>query len=122
MQSSACVETTLIIHPHALLDFYEYNDFLDLVDALLVSAGFEGEFQVASFHPEYQFAGSDCSDAANFTNRSPFPMLHILRESSVARAVASHPNIDGIPETNIRILRELGTANLALRLRQCFNQ
>jgi hypothetical protein len=101
-------ETTLLIHPHALTDFRDYNDFLDECDALLAELGLDGELQVASFHPRYQFAGTRAEDIENYTNRSPFPMLHLLREASVARAVASFPAVDQIGEKNIATLRRLG--------------
>jgi hypothetical protein len=101
-------ETTLLIHPHALTNFRDYNDFLDECDAVLAGLGLDGELQVASFHPRYQFAGTRAEDIENYTNRSPFPMLHLLREASVARAVASFPAVDRIGEKNIATLRRLG--------------
>ena len=101
-------ETTLLIHPQVLTDFREYNDFLDACDAAVADLGFEGELQVASFHPRYQFAGSDSQDIENYTNRSPYPMLHLLREASVARAVANFPHIDRIGSTNKETLQRLG--------------
>jgi hypothetical protein len=101
-------ETTLLIHPRVLNDFLDYNDFLDECDAAVAELGLEGELQVASFHPDYRFAGTDEQDITNFTNRSPFPMLHLLREDSVARAVASFPDIDEIGPRNMQTLRRLG--------------
>jgi len=101
-------ETTLIIHPQVLTDFLDYNDFLDECDAALAELGLEGELQVASFHPNYQFAGVPEQDITNFTNRSPYPMLHLLREASVARAVATFPDIDEIGPRNMQTLRRLG--------------
>ena len=101
-------ETTLLIHPHVLTDFLEYNEFLGACDAAVAELGFEGELQVASFHPQYQFAGTDVQDIENYTNRSPYPMLHLLREASVARAVANFPNIERIGATNQEMLRRLG--------------
>jgi hypothetical protein len=101
-------ETTLLIHPHVFTDFLEYNDFLDACDAAVAELGFEGELQVASFHPRYQFAGSEVEDIENFSNRSPYPMLHLLRESSVARAVANFPHIERIGDMNKETLRRLG--------------
>ncbi len=111
-QPASAVETTLLIHPGTLEDFYDYNDFLDLVDTLLAEEGFEGEFQVASFHPAYQFADTRPDDASNYTNRSPWPMLHLLREDSLEQALAAYPDVDGIPERNIATLRTLGIASL----------
>jgi hypothetical protein len=101
-------ETTLLIHPHVLTDFLEYNDFLDACDAAVADRGFEGELQVASFHPQYQFAGTEVHDIENYSNRSPYPMLHLLREASVARAVANFPHIDRIESMNKETLRRLG--------------
>ena len=104
------VETTLIVHPQVLNDFLDYNDFLDVADATVADAGLEGVVQVASFHPDYCFADSPPDAIENHTNRSPYPMLHLLRESSVERAVESHPDVAAIYETNIQTLRRLGLA------------
>jgi uncharacterized protein len=104
------VETTLLIHPGVLADFLDYNDFLDDADAAVEALGLEGEIQVASFHPDYVFAGSDPDDVANCSNRSPHPMLHLLREDSVERAVEAHPDPDAIVERNIETLERLGHA------------
>ena len=101
-------ETALLIHPWVLGDFLEYNDFLDVCDATVEDLGLEGELQVASFHPHYQFAGTESGDIENFTNRSPYPMLHLLREESVARAITAVGDTDEICRRNIRTLRELG--------------
>ena len=102
------VETTLLIHPSVLGDFLDYNDFLDVADAAVEELGLTGEIQVASFHPRYQFAGTKPDDIENFTNRSPYPTLHLLRESSVERAVAAYPDTDRIFENNVETLRRLG--------------
>ncbi len=102
------VETTLLIHPNALLDFAEFNDFLDAADAALEELGLEGVLQVASFHPDYQFAGAQPDDLGNATNRSPHPTLHLLREASVERAVEAFPEAEAIYETNIATLEALG--------------
>jgi hypothetical protein len=104
------VETTLLIHPQVLADFLDYNDFLDVADAALGELGLTGVLQVASFHPDYRFAGTAPDDAANFSNRSPYPMLHLLREDSIARAVAAVPDVAAIYERNIDTLRRLGAA------------
>jgi hypothetical protein len=103
-------ETTLLIHPWVLADFIEYNDFLEACDAAIVDLGLEGELQVASFHPRYQFAGTQSEDIENYTNRSPHPMLHLLRAASIERAVAAMPDTDEIYRRNIRTLRGLGHA------------
>jgi hypothetical protein len=103
-------ETALLIHPWTLNDFLEYNDFLDVCDATVGELGLEGELQVASFHPRYQFAGTQSEDIENYTNRSPYPMLHLLREASVERAIAAVGDADEIYRRNIRTLRDLGHA------------
>ena len=102
------VETTLLIHPQVLQNFEEYNQFLNLADALIEEMGLLGEFQVASFHPDYQFANTEFDDAENYTNRSPYPLLHILREASLEAAIDKHPNTELIPTTNIRVTQSLG--------------
>jgi hypothetical protein len=103
-------ETTLLIHPWVLDDFVEYNEFLEVCEAAIVDLGLEGELQVASFHPRYQFADTAPEDIENYTNRSPYPMLHLLREASVERAVAAVADPEEIYRRNIRTLRELGHA------------
>jgi hypothetical protein len=105
-------ETSLLIHPHVLGDFLDYNQFLDQADAAVAALGLEGELQIASFHPEYQFAGSASNDVENCSNRSPYPMLHLLRESSVRRARATFPGVNDIGNRNMATLRELGSAAL----------
>ena len=106
------LETTIIAIPQMFTDFLDYNDFLEKVDDLLDHFEWSGEYQVASFHPQYQFAGTEVDDVENFTNRSPVPLLHILREDSVEAAIESHADIDSIPPANIRRLRELTPAQL----------
>lgn len=101
------LETTLLIIPKLLRSFEDYNQFLDLADDLFDTHGWTGQFQLASFHPDYQFAGTKPGDPENLTNRSPYPLLHVLRESTVSRALEEHPNPDQIPETNIATLRAL---------------
>jgi hypothetical protein len=107
------VDTTLLIHPFVLDDFLDYNEFLDVADASLLRLGLEGVIQVASFHPRYQFAGTTTGDVTNHTNRSPYPLLHLLREQSVDRAVASFPEADQIYQRNIDTMRRLGIEGLA---------
>jgi hypothetical protein len=102
------IDTTLIIHPRVLGDFLDYNDFLGVADAAVVDLGLEGVIQIASFHPEYQFAGTGRDDIENYTNRSPFPILHLLREASVERAVAAFPDASDIYEKNMATMRRLG--------------
>jgi hypothetical protein len=102
------IDTTLIILPYALPDFYDYNDFLDTGDRLLKRMDLVGVFQIASFHPDYQFADSEPDDIENYTNRSPFPILHLLREESIDRAVDAYPDTDEIYERNMETMRRLG--------------
>jgi hypothetical protein len=109
-------ETTLLIHPQVMTDFADYNHFLGSAEELLELLDADGELQIASFHPDYQFADTQPQAAENFTNRSPFPMLHILRESSVTKAVESYPAIDDIPERNIKTMQGLGSECLAGKL------
>ncbi|BDA77974.1 hypothetical protein LPTSP3_g09040 [Leptospira kobayashii] len=101
-------ETTLLIHPYVLLNFLDYNDYLGVADKLITQLELEGYLQIASFHPDYQFAGRRTDDIANFVNRSPYPMLHLLREDSVERANENHPDINSIYQNNIDTLRKLG--------------
>ncbi|MEX2481801.1 MAG: DUF1415 domain-containing protein [Gammaproteobacteria bacterium] len=100
-------ETTLLIHPRVLGDYLDYNDFLDIADELLEQLKLDGIIQIASFHPDYQFADSPPDDPANCTNRSPYPMLHLLREASIEAATANHPDPDAIYARNIETLRAL---------------
>jgi hypothetical protein len=102
------LETTLLIHPECLNDFLEYNDFLGDVDTTLRKLGLEGVIQVASFHPQYQFADTDPDDLSNATNQSPFPMLHLLREDSIDRAIETMTNPERIYAANIETLKRLG--------------
>jgi hypothetical protein len=104
----AQVDTTVLIHPGALQDFYDYNNFLDVADACVEELEFDGIIQIASFHPQYQFADSGPDDIENYTNRSPFPILHLLREDSIERAVAAFPDASDIYERNMATLRRLG--------------
>lgn len=102
------LDTTLLIHPGTMTDFLDYHFFLAEVDAANRNLGFDGVFQIASLHPQYEFAGSAADDIANFTNRSPYPTLHLLRESSIDRAVAAFPDAADIFERNIETMEKLG--------------
>ena len=104
----ASVETTLLIHPRVLVDFLDYNDFLAVADLALEDLGLSGELQIASFHPDYLYAGNSTNDLANCVTRSPYPLLHLLREASVDRAVAVFPEADAIVNKNRETLRALG--------------
>ena len=110
------VETTLLIHPGVLGDFEAFNDFLGIAEAAVDDMGLEGVLQVAAFHPDFQFGGTEPDDITNATNRSPWPTLHLLREESITRAVDSFPDPDSIYETNMRTMQTLGVAGwLALQ-------
>lgn len=104
------IDTTLLIHPTALTDFLDFNDFLDLADAVIDELDLGGVLQIASLHPDYQFAGTAQDDIENHTNRSPFPTLHLLRESSIERAVAAFPDASEIYQKNIATMRRIGHA------------
>ncbi len=115
------IETTLLIHPWMLQDFYDYNQFLNTVDGLLVELDLEGIYQVASFHPDYQFAGTEADDVENYTNKSPYPMLHLIREESLEQAIENYPDPERIPERNITLLKSLGRDNMRALLRSSFD-
>jgi len=103
-------DTTLLIHPTLFEDFLDFNDFLEVAEGVVVEHGLEGVIQLASFHPKFQFDGTEPDDISNYTNRAPFAILHLLREDSVERAVAAFPQADAIFETNIATLEKLGHA------------
>ncbi len=107
------IDTTLLIHPHALANFLDYNDFIAVADEAVERLGLEGVLQVASFHPQYQFAGTTADDVTNCTNRSPYPTLHLLREASVDEAVAAFPEAEEMFAKNIETMHALGVAGWA---------
>jgi uncharacterized protein len=108
LNNDQSIETTLIIHPDVLQDFYDYNEFLDYADGLLVQMELDGVYQIASFHPNYQFADTEPDDVENYSNRSPYPLLHLIREQSLEQAIASYPDSDQIPQRNVELLKSLG--------------
>ena len=114
------IETTLLIYDRAFTAFDDYLDFLDLAETLLIEQDYEGTYQLASFHPDYCFEGVKLDDPANYTNRSPYPMLHLLRETSIEQAVDNHPNPENIPQRNIQLMRELGLAKMQGLLAACY--
>lgn len=122
LNSDESIETTLLIHPQVLQDFFQYNDFLEVADELLVDMDLEGVYQVASFHPDYQFGGTEPGDAENYTNRSPYPMLHLLRENSLTLAIDNYPDVDLIPERNIQCMNEQGADKLRAILAGCLQK
>ena len=101
-------DTTLLIAPQCLREFLDFNDFLAQADDVLAELELEGVIQIASFHPQFQFAGTQADDITNFTNRAPYPTLHLLREASVDRAVAAFPQAEDIFEKNMQTLTQLG--------------
>ena len=108
LKENDAIETSLLIHPGVLQDFYDYNDYLHTANTLVRNMGLDGVFQLASFHPNYQFAGTEPADAENYTNRSPYPILHLLREKSLTVAIDAYPGADNIPNNNIKLMNELG--------------
>lgn len=122
LQDSTEIETTLLIHPAMLQDFDTYNDFLTLAEELLARLNMETDFQIASFHPAYQFAGSNSCDIENYTNRSPYPLLHILRQASVEKAITDHPDISKVPLRNIELLKELGEEEVLSLFHSCYRE
>lgn len=116
------IETTLLVHPNVLTLFAEYNQFLDRAEAVLEQMGLTGIFQLASFHPDYQFAGTQPDAAENYTNRSPYPLLHILREASLDKAIERHADTAAIPARNIELMKQMGVAEMRGRLRALRNE
>lgn len=105
---AAVIDTTLLIHPQVLGDFMDFNEFLEIADETVAELELDGEIQVASFHPDFQFDGTAADDITNYTNRSPFPTLHLLREDSIDKAVAAFPEAATIFEANMKTLDGLG--------------
>jgi len=113
-------ETSLLIFPTSLSNFDDYLDVLDLANSLLKAQGYEGIYQLASFHPDYCFEDVEPNDPANYTNRSPYPMLHILREASVEQALENYPSPEKIPERNVELARDLSLPVMQDLLAKCF--
>jgi hypothetical protein len=115
------IETSFIIFTNSFEDFDDYLDFLALAETLIEEHAYDGVYQVASFHPKYKFEGSNELDAANYTNRSPYPMLHIIREESLEKAIALHPNTEEIPQRNIEFARGKGLKYMKLLRDSCMD-
>ncbi len=115
-------ETTLMIFPTLCNDFMSYLDFVDDAEELMFEQGCEGVYQLATFHPNYCFAGAEESDVSNYTNRSPYPMLHLLRESSLDKAIEFYGDTSGIPDRNIELMERTGEPALMELMRQCMSQ
>jgi len=120
MDKDQNVETSLLIFPDDLSDFDDYLDTLDLAVALIEKQGYEGVYQLASFHPQYRFADARIDDPSNYTNRSPYPMIHILREASIEKVLESYPNPESIPDRNIELTSQLGLNKMKQLLANCY--
>lgn len=116
LDSDADIETSLLVFPTLFNDFFHYLDFVDLAEQLMFDQNYEGIYQLATFHPQYCFADVDFDDVSNFTNRSPYPMLHLLRESSIDKAIEYYGDTDQIPENNIAKMQSLGLAEIQKQL------
>jgi hypothetical protein len=119
LDGDATIETSFLIFPHSFEEFVDYLDLVALAEKLIFDKGYEGVYQVASFHPLYQFEGTKYEDAANYTNRSVFPMLHLLREKSIEKALENFKSPESIPENNINFAREKGLASMKLLRDSC---
>ncbi len=119
LDDDAAIETAFLILPNGFETFTHYLDLVNLAEVLLEKKDYDGIYQIASFHPAYLFAGSTKNDPSNYTNRSPYPMLHFLREDSVTKAVDSHPDIDSVPQTNIAFTDEKGLSYMQQLLADC---
>jgi len=118
-QKGETYDSTLLVHPNLLSDFAVFNEFLGMCEDILAGLSLEGVFQIASFHPRYCFADADENDVGNYTNRSPYPMLHILREASVTLAIADYTDPAGIPEKNLQKLAALSVTEMQAMLQGC---
>lgn len=121
LDENPATETTLLVFPNSFKDFFAYLDFVDLAEQLLHIQGYEGVYQVATFHPEYYFADTSLDDVSNYTNRSPYPMLHLLREDSLDKAINVYGDTSAIPEKNKKTMEQLGVEKVKLILFNCFN-
>lgn len=119
LRQNSAIETTLIILSNGFSVFADFLELLYSAEDLLIAQGYEGEFQLASFHPQYQFADAALEDPANYTNRSPYPMLHVIREASITAALAHYPEPEAIPQNNIKQTRQLGIRFLQQLLSDC---
>ncbi|MEQ1554957.1 MAG: DUF1415 domain-containing protein [Ferruginibacter sp.] len=119
LDNDNAIETALLITPHNYTNFIDFLNIVDKVEKILQKKGYDGVYQIASFHPQYIFAGSNNIDAANYTNRSPYPMLHFIREESITRAVNSYPNINDVPNKNIAFAEEKGLEYMQKLLASC---
>ncbi len=121
LDSDPSVETTLLIHPKVLQDFDDYNQFLNFADRFLAQLRMGGVYQIASFHPDYQFSDTNPGDAENYTNRSPYPLLHLLREKSLERAIADYSDTAQISARNIELMNRFGQVRLQAIIQACLD-
>lgn len=121
LDRTEAIETTLLIFPTQYADFEDYLDLADLAEDLSIAQGYEGIYQIASFHPKYCFAGAEDTDPANYTNRSPYPMLHLLREDSLSKALQHYIDPEGIPDRNIAFAQEKGLKYMQMLLAACMH-
>jgi len=119
LDSDKNLETSLLIFPKGLNDFDDYLDFLAMANALLEKQGYEGIYQLASFHPNYCFEGVEADDASNYTNRAPYPTLHLIREASLEKVLENYPEPEKIPQRNIEYTRQLGSQAMQNMLDKC---
>ena len=119
LDEQPAIETTLVILPRGFEGFYAYLDLVDLAEEMLLEQGYEGKYQLASFHPDYCFEGEPQDDAANYTNRSPYPTLHLIREASMALVLADYPDPHTIPERNVEFARRKGADFFVKLLASC---
>lgn len=120
LDNTPSIETSLLIYPAKLESFFDYLDFLSIAEQLISAHGYDGVYQIASFHPDYCFDGCQNEDPSNYTNRSPYPMLHLLREESLEKVLDAISHPEAIPERNIQKATELGADHLKALLAQCF--
>jgi hypothetical protein len=122
IEQDESISTSLLIHPLVLGNFLDYNQFLAYTDDLLEEMNLIGVFQIASFHPQYQFADTQAEDVENFTNRSPYPMLHIINEEDLEKAITSYPDIHEVPLRNKQLMRDMGPDKMNALLRACLGK
>lgn len=122
LENTATIETSLLIYPETYGQFDDYLDFLEISNSLLQELNYTGSYQLASFHPDYLFEGSTEDDASNYSNRSPYPMLHLLRERSIETAISSYPDVERVPDNNIKKLRQIGLEKMQSIIRHILNE
>jgi len=119
LEKNTVLESSLLTLPHASARFESYLDLVDQANELLKISDFEGIYQLASFHPDYQFAGTEKNAPENYTNRSPYPILHIIRESALTEAIDNFPGVESVPDNNIKKMNEIGIEKLESLLKSC---